>query len=141
MTISHQITLNMADVIEMLDNKIGTGRNIDPRDVIITDYSASKPPEVPEDIEGVGDRKDSDSITLFKKSNILAVLKEGLKAANAENKYPKDAKTICLNAMDEILVAMSKKESVLFSSMICTGGFDKFALLWQKYQSCIQKKL
>lgn len=130
----------MADVIEMLNDKIGSGRNINPNDITITDYSASKTPEIPEDTEGVGEIK-SDGDKLLKKSNILNVLKEGLKAANAENKYPKDAKDICLNSMCEIIAGMSTKDYNLFTAMLNTKGFDTFALLWQKYQSCIQRKL
>ena len=144
MTINQKITLTMADLIDMLDKSINCGIGINPKDITITDYSAAKPSEIPEDTEGtegVGEEKDSNSSKLLKKSNILAVLKEGLKAANAENKYPKNAKDICQNSMDEVMALMSNKEYNLFDSMINTKGFDTFALLWQKYQSIIQAKL
>lgn len=141
MTINQRITLTMADLIDMLDKSINCGIGINPKDITITDYTEARLPETPKDTEGVGEDKCSNSSKLLKKSNILAVLKEGLKAANAENKYPKNAKDICQNSMDEVMALMSNKEYNLFDSMINTKGFDTFALLWQKYQSIIQAKL
>lgn len=141
MTINQRITLTMADLIDMLDKSINCGIGINPKDITITDYTEARLPETPKDTEGVGEEKGTYNSKLVKTSNILDVLKEGLKAANAENRYPKEAKTICQDAMDEVIKSMSTKQSVLFSNMINTKGFGDFALLWQKYQSIIQAKL
>jgi hypothetical protein len=137
MTITQKITLDMSDLAEMLTDKIGTGY-VDPKNIVINDYIS---PEPLEDTEGVGEQKNVKTSDLFKKSNILKVLKEGLEAAGAGNKYPKNAANICSNAMDDILNEMSGKDAALFTSFLNVKNFARFALLWQKYQSKIQYKI
>ena len=133
----------MSDLAEMLNDKIGTG-HVDPKSIVINDYvtpEPPEPPEPPEDTEGVGEPKAVKTSDLFKKSNILNVLKEGLKAANAGNRYPKDAKKLCLDAMSVLLEEMNTKDADLFRDFINMKNFAKFALLWQKYQSKIQNEV
>ena len=141
MTINHYVKLTMADVTDMVKERLGMNDNAKMGDIEITDYPIPVAPEEPEDTDGVGDEKGVKISALIKKSNIVKALKEGLKGANASNRFPKDAKNICTEAMDYEIEAMNKKDAKLFTEIINSKGFDKFALLWQKYQTRIQNRL
>lgn len=136
MTIDHNVSLDMSDLADILSDKFDS--TIDADKIVINDY---KVPEPPENTDGVGEEKAVEVAGLVKKSNIVKVLKEGLKAANAEDKFPKNAKSLCEDAMEDTVGEFNNKDATLFAEIINAPGFTKFALLWQKYQSRIQNKL
>lgn len=139
MTIRQEVKLSMSDIIDMLKSKLGMKTEATLDNVVITDYLPE--PKVVEDTEGVGETKDIIASALVKKSNIVNVLKEGLKGANASNKFPKDANKVCADAMSETLAKFSTKEAYLFREIIDNKNFANFAVLWQIYQTSIQQKL
>ena len=141
MTINHYVKLTMADVTDMVKERLGMNDKAKMGDIEITDYPIPVAPKEPEDTDGVGDKKAVKTSALINKSNIVKVLKEGLKGANASNRFPKDAKNVCIEAMGDAIEAMNKKDAKLFEEIINTKGFDKFALLWQQYQTRIQNRL
>ena len=123
---------------KMIQEKLEMSGDVDVNSIIINDYSVPEK-ELPEtEVEGKLTAKNTE---LIRKSNIVKVLKEGLDAANASNRFPKNAKKICEDAMDEMIEEMSVREMKHFTHFILTTGYAKFALLWQKYQTKIQNNI
>lgn len=142
-----KITLNRTQILAMFSQKLGVPESEIELDLqgcledVPVDGAVAPVPEEDAEDEDTEINMSSTASDIVRVTKIDKVLEKTLTDLGHSNKIPKNSVDVCTKAAEKLIDKMSRKERKLFNTMVSEPNFKAFALLWQEFQTLIQKSM